>query len=528
MIETALGTSIAFTAPHRLATKAGYDILEAGGTSVEAMVAAAAQIAVVYPHMNSIGGDGFWLIKKKGQTPVAISACGPAAEQATPVWYEIKGYKRFLPTRGPLAALTVPGTIAGWKLALELDNPIRAIPLNELLSAAVERAKNGVAVTKNQHDTLAAKKNELASVSGFKDFYLDKGHEPEVGSKLLQTKLGETLEHLGRAGLDDFYTGEIGKIHGEFLSNAGSPLKASDFEKFKAELQQPLSISTSVGQIFNLRPPTQGMSSLAILGIYDRIKKDNCDDFDFVHRLVEATKQAFMTRNLELGDPANMRVSAEHLISDSYLDKCASKISDTRAMEWPEVAKKGDTIWMGAVDDEGTVVSFIQSIFWEFGSGVICPETGVLFQNRGAGFSLSPGPNCLAPGRKPFHTLNPAMAIMNDGRIVSYGTMGGEGQPQTQAAIFSRYAFHGVDLQRSISAPRWLLGKTWGDDTTSLKLEKSFDLDLVEKLSSAGHDTELVAANNSLMGHAGAVVSHPDGRVEAASDARSDGIALAG
>ena len=169
---------------------------------------------------------------------------------------------------------------------------------------------------------------------------MDKGYEPEVGSKLLQTKLGETLEHLGRAGLDDFYTGETGIIHGEFLSNAGSPLKASDFGKFKAELQQPLSISTSVGQIFNLRPPTQGMSSLAILGIYDRIKKDNCDDFDFVHRLVEATKQAFMTRNLELGDPANMRVSAEHLVSDSYLDKCASKISDTRAMEWPEVAKK--------------------------------------------------------------------------------------------------------------------------------------------------------------------------------------------
>jgi len=528
MIETALGTSIAFTAPHRLATKAGFDILEGGGTAVEAMVAAAAQIAVVYPHMNSIGGDGFWLIKKRGQSPVAISACGPAAEQATPDWYEIKGYKRFLPTRGPLAALTVPGTIAGWKLALELDNPIRAIPLNELLSAAVERAKNGVAVTKNQHETLAAKKHELISVSGFKDFYLDKGHEPEVGSKLLQTKLGETLEHLGRAGLDDFYTGEMGKIHGEFLSNAGSPLRLNDFEKFKAQVQQPLSISTSVGQIFNLGPPTQGMSSLAILGIYDRIKKDNCDDFDFVHRLVEATKQAFMTRNLELGDPANMRVSAEHLVSDSYLDKCASKISDVRAMDWPEVAKKGDTIWMGAVDDEGTVVSFIQSIFWEFGSGVICPETGVLFQNRGAGFSLSPGPNCLAPGRKPFHTLNPAMAIMNDGRIVSYGTMGGEGQPQTQAAIFSRYAFHGVDLQRSISAPRWLLGKTWGDDTTSLKLERSFDFDLVEKLSSAGHDTELVPANNSLMGHAGAVVMHSDGRVEAASDARSDGIALAG
>jgi gamma-glutamyltranspeptidase/glutathione hydrolase len=223
-----------------------------------------------------------------------------------------------------------------------------------------------------------------------------------------------------------------------------------------------------------------------------------------------------------------MRTSPERFISDSYLDKSTSKISLTKAMDWPEVAKKGDTIWMGAVDSEGTVVSFIQSIFWEFGSGVICPETGVLFQNRGAGFSLSPGPNCLAPGKKPFHTLNPAMAVMSDGRIVSYGTMGGEGQPQTQAAIFARYAFHGVDLQRAISAPRWLLGKTWGDDTTSLKLESSFDAKLINELREANHQVEIVSENNSLMGHAGSVVSHPDGRVEAASDARSDGIALAG
>ncbi len=528
MIETALGTSIAFTAPHRLATKTGFDILEAGGTAVEAMVAAAAQIAVVYPHMNSIGGDAFWLIKKMDQTPVAISACGPAAEQATPDWYEKKGYENFLPTRGPLAALTVPGTISGWKLALEFDNPKHAVPLSELLSAAVERAKNGVAITKNQHETLTAKKHELASVSGFKEFYLDKGQVPDIGSKLLQNKLGDTLEHLGRAGLDDFYTGALAKTHSDFLMSAGSPLKLNDFEKFNAEVQKPLSINTSVGKLFNLGPPTQGISSLAILGIYDRIKNDIYDDFDFVHRLVEATKQAFITRNLELGDTAYMRVKPDELISDPYLDSSAANISLYKAADWSEVAKKGDTIWMGAVDSEGTVVSFIQSIFWEFGSGLICPETGVLFQNRGAGFSLTAGPNCLAPGKKPFHTLNPAIAIMNDGRIVSYGTMGGEGQPQTQAAIFSRYAFHGVDLQRSISAPRWLLGKTWGDDTTSLKLECSFDAHLVEKLSSAGHETELVPANNSLMGHAGAVVSHPDGRVESASDARSDGIALAG
>ena len=173
MIETAYGTKIAFTAPHRLATKAGFDILEAGGTAVEAMVAAAAQIAVVYPHMNSIGGDGFWLIKKMNQVPIAISACGHAAEQASLDWYHKKGFKVSLPTRGPLAALTVPGTIAGWKLALEIDSPKHAIPLSELLAAAVKKAKNGIAVTKNQSDTTADKKHELAPVAGFKEFYLE-------------------------------------------------------------------------------------------------------------------------------------------------------------------------------------------------------------------------------------------------------------------------------------------------------------------------------------------------------------------
>ena len=191
----------------------------------------------------------------------------------------------------------------------------------------------------------------------------------------------------------------MAKTHGDFLAKAGSPLIFEDFKKFKAELQKPLSINTSVGQLFNLGPPTQGMSSLAILGIYDRIKNEACDDFDFIHRLVEATKQAFITRNLELGDPADMKVDPADLISDSYLDSSATNISLSEAADWPEIAKKGDTIWMGAVDSEGTVVSFIQSIFWEFGSGLICPETGVLFQNRGAGFSLTAGPNCLAPGK---------------------------------------------------------------------------------------------------------------------------------
>ena len=169
----------------------------------------------------------------------------------------------------------------------------------------------------------------------------------------------------------------------------------------------------------------------------------------------------------------------------------------------------------------------IQSLFFEFGSGLLLPETGILWQNRGSAFSLAgTGPRALAPGRKPFHTLNPALARFADGRVMVYGTMGGEGQPQTQAALFSRYAQFGCDLQESISAPRWLLGRTWGEDSVTLKLENRFDPALVAELRAAGHAVELLAPMTSLMGHAGAVVRHADGSYEGASDPRSDGAAV--
>jgi oxamate amidohydrolase len=181
---------------------------------------------------------------------------------------------------------------------------------------------------------------------------------------------------------------------------------------------------------------------------------------------------------------------------------------------------------MGAADADGCVVSFIQSVFWEFGSGLTCPETGVFFQNRGAGFTLGDGPNRLRPGARPFHTLNPALARLTDGRVMAYGTMGGEGQPQTQAAVFTRYAHFGQDLQAAVTAPRWLLGKTWGDATTSLKLEDRFDPALVAALRAAGHEVEMIAPYSDLAGHAGAIVVHGNGLIEGASDPRADGAAL--
>jgi gamma-glutamyltranspeptidase/glutathione hydrolase len=186
---------------------------------------------------------------------------------------------------------------------------------------------------------------------------------------------------------------------------------------------------------------------------------------------------------------------------------------------------EGDTIWMGAADAGGLVVSYIQSLYWEFGSGCVLPATGVLMQNRGASFSLDPKAlNALAPGRLSFHTLNPALAVLNDGRVLAYGAMGGDGQPQTQAMIFARHVLHGQSLDRAIDAPRWLLGRTWGSTVTNLRLESRFDGNLVDRLLSAGHDVEMLTdAYSDTMGHAGAVVLHPDRTLEGAHDPRADG-----
>ncbi len=525
MLNAATGFEGAFTAPHRAAAMAGRDVLKAGGTAIEAMVAAAATIAVVYPHMNGIGGDGFWLVKRPGEAPVGIFAGGQAAALATPDWYADQGHADAIPARGGLAALTVPGTIGGWQAALELHD--QRLDLDRLLAPAIAYAENGIAVTENQSRTTAEKLDGLRDVPGFADTFLVDGAVPAPGTRLRQPALGGTLRSLARSGLRAYYDGPIADIHGAFLDEMGSPLRRADFNAYQPERVTPLSVTTSLGTLYNMIPPTQGVASLMILGIFDRLGITDAEGFDHIHGLIESTKQAFIRRNAELGDHTHMETPAQDWLDDAALDAMAARVDPATALPWPHEAKPGDTIWMGACDSDGTCVSFIQSVFWEFGSGLVCPDTGVFFQNRGAGFSLDPGPNQLAPGKRPFHTLNPALAELTDGRVMAYGTMGGEGQPQTQSAVFTRYAQFGTELQQAVTAPRWLLGKTWGQESTTLKLEDRFDPALVARLKAAGHAVEMLPPYSDLAGHAGAVVRHPSGLVEAATDPRSDGAAIA-
>ena len=516
---SALGGMI--TAPHHLAAEAGIRVLRDGGNAVEAMVAAAAAIAVAYPHMNSVGGDGFWLIAEPGKAPIGIDAAGQSAGLATPAFYRDQGLD-VIPARGPNAALTVAGTIGGWAKALEVGGG--RLPLARLLEDAIRHAADGVPVTQGYHDLLNDKLGELKDVPGFADAHLIDGKTAPVRHVLKQPALAHMLIRLAKAGLGDFYRGEVARANAAGLEAAGSPLRLADFEAYSAKTVTPLSVDVSKGTIYNMTPPTQGISSLMILALFDRLGCTEAEGFDHIHGLIEATKQAFILRNAELTDPKFMRVDPKDWLAADFLDGLAAKIDPDKALEWPVPTKPGDTIWMGAVDGKGCTVSFIQSVYWEFGSGVVVPDTGVMFQNRGAGFTLDEThPNVLAPGKRPFHTLNPAMARLNDGRVMTYGNMGGEGQPQSQSAVFSRYAMFDRPLQQAVTAPRWLLGRTWGEESTTLKLESRFDPALVSALKSAGHVVEMMDDFTSIMGHAGAVVRYPDGVLEGAADPRSDG-----
>jgi gamma-glutamyltranspeptidase len=513
------------TSPHHLASQAGLDILKDGGTAVEACVAIAATLAVVYPHMTGIGGDGFWLVAEPDGRTHAIDACGGAALAA-----DLPLYAGFdaVPWRGPLAANTVAGTISGWALALA--NDAGTLPLARLLRDAIHHATHGVSVTAGGAEIAAAKSAELHDQPGAYAATFEPHDRPlREGDILRQPALARTFERLAADGLGGFYTGALARDIAADLAALGSPVSADDLSRHRATTPTPLSVRVRDAQLYNMTPPTQGAASLLILALFDRLAADTADGFDHVHGLIEATKQAFLFRDAHIGDPAYMTRDAQALLDDpSALDAMAWAIDPEHALPWPQPSALGDTVWFGAIDARGQAVSCIQSTYFEFGSGLVLPETGIIWQNRGASFRLAPdGWNALRPGRKPFHTLNPALARFDDGRVMAYGTMGGEGQPQTQAALFTRYARFGVPLQAAITAPRWLLGRTWGETSTSLKIEDRFAPGLYERLRTAGHDVELVAPFTSMMGHAGALVRHTDGLLEGATDPRSDGAVAA-
>ncbi len=526
MLQTMKATRGMVVAPHHLAAQAGLRVLAEGGNAIEAMIAAASTIAAVYPHMNTLGGDNFWLISAPGEDVVGIDACGAAAAKADIAFYKDRGHER-IPSRGPLAALTVAGAVSGWQRALELSGEWDGnIPLSRLLEDAEYYAREGFPVTASQQVNTREKLPELTDVPGFAGLYLTRGKAPETGATFRNPAFAKTLQRLGCNGLDNFYQGALAKDIAGDLESAGSPVTAADLNRHRPLTVTPLEVKLAPGTAYNMPPPTQGLASLILLGVFERLGVGEAEGFEFIHGIVEATKCAFRVRDAHVTDPEYMDAAPADFLNPEALDSMAASVDPVKASPWPEAGSGGDTVWLGAMDANGRAVSFIQSIYWEFGSGLVLPETGITWQNRGTSFNLNAGAhNGLMPGRRPFHTIQPALARFADGRVMAYGTMGGEGQPQTQAMIFTRHVLYGQDLQAAVTAPRWLLGRTWGAETTNLRIEDRFDPTVIQALEAVGHDVEVVGPFEEFMGHAGAVIHHPLGLIEGAADPRSDGAA---
>jgi oxamate amidohydrolase len=515
-------------APHYAAAEAGRAVLAEGGNALEAMVAMAAMIAVVYPHMNHVGGDGFWLIHEPGGPVRALMAAGRAGAKATPELYREHGYQ-LIPVRGPLAALTVPGAVSGWTLACEMARSLGGrLPLDVLLDCAIREAREGYTPSRSQIQLTTDKLAELKDIPGFAATFLADGTPPQNAAMLKQREFAATLEHLAHAGFDDFYRGDVGREIAADLEKIGSPVTRRDLEGQRAMVVEPLQVNLTSGVLYNTPPPTQGLASLIIPALFERLRVTDAETFDHVHGLVEATKLAFTIRARTITDPGRVPGRLDDYLAPRFLDTEVLKIDKAKAAPWPAPKAKGDTVWLGAAEASGLVVSYIQSLYWEFGSGCVLPSTGVLMQNRGASFSLKPGSlRLLAPGRLPFHTLNPALAVLNDGRVMAYGTMGGDGQPQTQAAVFTRHVLYRQPLEDAIDRPRWVLGRTWGAPRANLRVEPRFDDQVIKQLVEAGHDVEVLHEPYAdVMGHAGAVLCHSGGILEGAHDPRADGGAV--
>jgi gamma-glutamyltranspeptidase/glutathione hydrolase len=512
-------------APHALASEAGLAVLREGGNAIEAAVAVASTLAVVYPHMTGIGGDAFWLVKSANGSVRYLGGCGAATTDAA--HYAARGLDH-IPTRGPEAALTVAGAVSSWSAALALSKREWGgkMPVGQLLEESIWHAESGYPVTASQAAVTAARYEELMDLPGFADTFLEDGAVRPIGAIETQPRLACTLRSLAENGLDGFYDGELATAIAADLARVGSPVSADDLREHRVEAGEPLSCRVAAATVYNSRPPTQGLVSLIILALADRLGVADwpVDSPEAIHRIVEATKLAFRLRDDELHDPDVMSTPAEAFLDPAFLDELATRVDLEEAEPWGESSEPGDTTWFGVIDGQGNAASVIQSIYHEYGSGVVLPETGICWQNRGLAFSLDPkARRGLQRGRRPFHTLNPPLACFDDGRTMVYGTMGGDGQPQTQAALFARHVWNGDEPQAAVSAPRWLLGRTWGNVSTSLKLEGRFDSTIDRRLAGMGHRVEVVDDYDEMMGHAGMIVRSPDGTLAGGVDPRGNG-----
>ncbi|GGF48883.1 gamma-glutamyltransferase [Azorhizobium oxalatiphilum] len=517
--STVYANEAAVATSHPLSSLAALDVLRAGGNAVDAAIAAVAVQCVVDPHMTGIGGDCFALYTPKGEgVPITLNGSGKAPAAAEVEWYIDKGMTE-LPLDSP-HAVTVPGAIAAWCRLLE-DHGTR--PLGELLQPAIRLAEEGYRlqprVARDWEQYGGRLKNDPTSMAVF----MPGGVAPQQGDLHRQPKLAATLRKIAEGGRDAFYTGEIAEDAVARLNELGGLHTLEDFASAEAEYVTPVTTNYRGYDVYECPPNGQGLGVLMMLNAlegYD-LSPDAMSEEDRIHLFAEINKQIYHHRDHLFGDPVKASIPVEQLLSPEWAAWARSNVDMAKAgtpTVWPQVAHT-DTVYLCVVDKDGNAISFINSIFHQFGSTITTPKGGFLLHNRGAQFSLQKGhPNAIAPNKRPLHTIIPGM-LMKDGRTVApFGVMGGQYQVMGHVELLTNIIDRGMDVQQAMEAPRSFAYKG------ALELEPEYPPALLEAMLARGHTAKWSA--DPLGGSQMIWIDRDRGVLAAASEPRKDGMAL--
>ncbi|MBO9516082.1 MAG: gamma-glutamyltransferase family protein [Variovorax sp.] len=509
---------------HPLASQAGLRILYQGGNAVDAAIATAAAMTIVEPVSNGLGSDAFCILWD-GSKLHGLNSSGCAPEAWTPEYFRRKyGSDARTPPQRGIDSVTVPGAVASWAA---LSERFGKLPFADLMQPAIEIAERGYLMPPVVQQKWAAATPLLRSMPGFSQGFLPWGRAPEVGELFRFPAAARALKAIAATQGEAFYRGEIAQALEKFSSANGGSLKASDLANWKPEWVEPIAQHYRGHALHEIPPSGQGIAALIALGILKHfdIASIPVDSVASQHLQIEAMKLAFADTYRYVSDPSSMEVTPAQMLDEAYLASRARLIDVKRAQDFQAGNPvKGGTIYLTAADENGMMVSFIQSNYMGFGSGCVEPEFGISLQNRGHGFSLQAGsPNVVAPGKRPFHTIIPAFLTKDGAPVMSFGVMGGNMQPQGHMQTLVRMLDYRQNPQAACDAPRWRF-----NSGLEINVEAAMNPATVQGLVALGHQVDVINDSYQDFGAGQFIWRAGDPAVEgyvAASDARRDGLA---
>lgn len=534
-----MGLEVAVSSDHPLASAAGMEVLRNGGNAIDAAVTMAGVLAVVRPHMNGVGGDAFALVREGATGEVrALNGSGRAGALATPEFFRAAGDST-VPSRG-FRSVSVPGAVGAWEAALERWG---TLSLAQALAPAIRLAEEGFPMSQRLHDDIADASrglNEAATA-----LYLPGGSPPPVGTLLKNPALGASLRLIGVQGARAMYGGELGQRLAAFVAEGGGHLTPADFQDHRIDWEEPLEVEYLGYRVLSMQPPTQGITLLQQMRFADALggmAGMEHNSAEYLHRMAAIKELAFADRDRWVADPAFAPPPLDRLLDPAYAAERVRLVEDRALSELesgipldgagatrttadagePGERDGGDTVYLTAVDGQGNAVSWIQSLYASFGSGLLEPETGIVLHNRGSSYVLDEGhPQVVAPGKRPFHTLTPHMVLRGDELAFTFGSPGGDSQTQTLLQVMHNMELFGMSPQAAVEAPRYRV-------EDELLLEDRIPAAVRSTLAGMGYVPEVTAGWTATFGGIQVIRIHPTSGVRiVASDPRREAYGLA-